>query len=88
MEQRKAIKKHRHPGGVSAFSGAGYGNRTRLHGLGSRCITDIRTLHSLVLIIAGMIGKFKTFLSWILAVFKIAKRSKVCYAIAVSGGVL
>ena len=25
--------------------GAGYGNRTRLHGLGSRCITDIRTLH-------------------------------------------
>ena len=24
--------------------GAGYGNRTRLHGLGSRCITDIRTL--------------------------------------------
>ena len=29
----------------AAFSfGAGYGNRTRLHGLGSRCITDIRTL--------------------------------------------
>ena len=27
------------------FVGAGYGNRTRLHGLGSRCITDIRTLH-------------------------------------------
>ena len=26
------------------FHGAGYGNRTRLHGLGSRCITDIRTL--------------------------------------------
>ena len=25
--------------------GAGYGSRTRLHGLGSRCITDIRTLH-------------------------------------------
>ena len=24
--------------------GAGYGSRTRLHGLGSRCITDIRTL--------------------------------------------
>ena len=28
-----------------AFSfGAGYGSRTRLHGLGSRCITDIRIL--------------------------------------------
>ena len=26
------------------FVGAGYGSRTRLHGLGSRCITDIRTL--------------------------------------------
>ena len=26
------------------YFGAGYGNRTRLHGLGSRCITDIRTL--------------------------------------------
>ena len=25
--------------------GAGYGSRTRLHGLGSRCITDIRILH-------------------------------------------
>ena len=24
--------------------GAGYGSRTRLHGLGSRCITDIRIL--------------------------------------------
>ena len=30
-------------GGVLIF-GAGYGSRTRLHGLGSRCITDIRTL--------------------------------------------
>ena len=26
------------------FFGAGYGSRTRLHGLGSRCITDIRIL--------------------------------------------
>ena len=26
--------------------GAGYGSRTRLHGLGSRCITDIRILHA------------------------------------------
>ena len=26
------------------FIGAGYGSRTRLHGLGSRCITDIRIL--------------------------------------------
>ena len=29
---------------VRSDDGAGYGNRTRLHGLGSRCITDIRTL--------------------------------------------
>ena len=29
---------------AALFIGAGYGNRTRLHGLGSRCITDIRTL--------------------------------------------
>ena len=33
----------------SPFFGAGYGNRTRLHGLGSRCITDIRTLQVMVL---------------------------------------
>ena len=45
------------------FSGAGYGSRTRLHGLGSRCITDIRTLHSIALIIAEGYGKFKSFLS-------------------------
>ena len=31
------------------FVGAGYGSRTRLHGLGSRCITDIRTLRMGVL---------------------------------------
>ncbi len=41
--------------------GAGYGSRTRLHGLGSRCITDIRTLRS-----SGIISKtsvdFKLFL--------------------------
>ena len=30
---------------VGVRLGAGYGNRTRLHGLGSRCITDIRILH-------------------------------------------
>ena len=29
---------------LGAFFGAGYGSRTRLHGLGSRCITDIRIL--------------------------------------------
>ena len=33
-----------HPAGWSFLFGAGYGSRTRLHGLGSRCITDIRTL--------------------------------------------
>ena len=32
------------PKGAFCF-GAGYGSRTRLHGLGSRCITDIRILH-------------------------------------------
>ena len=32
--------------GVFLF-GAGYGSRTRLNGLGSRCNTDIPTLHSL-----------------------------------------
>ena len=28
------------------FAGAGYGNRTRLLGLGSRCTTDVLTLQS------------------------------------------
>ena len=32
---------------VVVFFGAGYGSRTRLNGLGSRCNTDIPTLHSL-----------------------------------------
>ena len=41
--------------------GAGYGSRTRLHGLGSRCITDIRILHR-VGIIAKVHGKFNLFL--------------------------
>ena len=45
------------------FFGAGYGNRTRLHGLGSRCITDIRTLHSIDGIIADPNENFNTFLS-------------------------
>ena len=31
--------------GIPFYFGAGYGSRTRLHGLGSRCITDIRILH-------------------------------------------
>ncbi len=50
--------------GGSPF-GAGYGNRTRLHGLGSRCITDIRTLQifTTVQIIAEDGGKFNPFLS-------------------------
>ena len=38
------LQKEQHPGGGAVLFGAGYGNRTRLHGLGSRCITDIRTL--------------------------------------------
>ena len=50
------------PQGVPLLFGAGYGNRTRLHGLGSRCITDIRTLHSGG-IIAEANGKSKPFLS-------------------------
>ena len=33
--------------------GAGYGNRTRLLGLGSRCTTDVRTLHGTVIISAA-----------------------------------
>ena len=43
--------------------GAGYGNRTRLHGLGSRCITDIRTLRFVFHIIADRVVNFNTFLS-------------------------
>ena len=45
------------------FHGAGYGNRTRLHGLGSRCITDIRTLRLCEGIIAKPFGKCNLFLS-------------------------
>ena len=40
--------------------GAGYGSRTRLHGLGSRCITDIRILHC-VGIIAKAGRNFNTY---------------------------
>ena len=40
---RQGIPKEKLPPGSLLF-GAGYGSRTRLHGLGSRCITDIRTL--------------------------------------------
>ena len=45
--------------------GAGYGSRTRLHGLGSRCITDIRILRVQLteVIIAEAKGKFNHFLS-------------------------
>ena len=47
---------------MAFFFGAGYGSRTRLHGLGSRCITDIRILHR-----GGIIskprGKINHFLS-------------------------
>ena len=46
----------------ASFYGAGYGNRTRLHGLGSRCITDIRTLRDGG-IIAEADGNFNLFLS-------------------------
>ena len=53
-------KKDTHKG-VLLF-GAGYGSRTRLHGLGSRCITDIRILRTNS-IIAEPTGKFKAFLS-------------------------
>ena len=38
-------KKEQHPGGVLFFFGAGYGNRTRLCGLGSDHSTDELTLH-------------------------------------------
>ena len=30
---------------LEVLFGAGYGNRTRLLGLGSRCTTDVLTLH-------------------------------------------
>lgn len=37
-------QKRKTPTWVSFFFGAGYGSRTRLNGLGSRCNTDIPTL--------------------------------------------
>ena len=40
-------KKEQHPGGVPFFFGAGYGNRTRLCGLGSDRSTDELTLRFL-----------------------------------------
>ena len=39
-------KNKRPPFGWPFIFGAGYGSRTRLHGLGSRCITDIRILRT------------------------------------------
>ena len=57
------------PGGVLLLFGAGYGNRTRLHGLGSRCITDIRTLHRGVLYHSQMENSTvlcRNFFFWIL----------------------
>ena len=47
LPPRICFKKERPPSGWSFLFGAGYGSRTRLHGLGSRCITDIRILHGL-----------------------------------------
>ena len=38
------LQKRKTPTWVSFFFGAGYGSRTRLNGLGSRCNTDIPTL--------------------------------------------
>ena len=38
------LQKRKTPMWVSFFFGAGYGSRTRLNGLGSRCNTDIPTL--------------------------------------------
>ena len=55
-----SIKKTPHRGVF--FYGAGYGNRTRLHGLGSRCITDIRTLRTRC-IIPNQNSNFNPFLS-------------------------
>ena len=50
------------PHRVAVFcSGAGYGNRTRLCGLGSDRSTDELTLHVMVIIPDGK-GKFKSFL--------------------------
>ena len=43
-QQNRRSKKIRPPKGWSYFFGAGYGSRTRLNGLGSRCNTDIPTL--------------------------------------------
>ena len=40
-----ALKRKHHPDGWCFLFGAGYGNRTRLLGLGSRCTTDVLTLH-------------------------------------------
>ena len=39
-----SLHNKRAPMRVPFYYGAGYGSRTRLHGLGSRCITDIRIL--------------------------------------------
>lgn len=39
-----APKRKHHPDGWCFLFGAGYGSRTRLNGLGSRCNTDIPTL--------------------------------------------
>ena len=39
-----APKRKHHPSGWCFLFGAGYGSRTRLNGLGSRCNTDIPTL--------------------------------------------
>ena len=45
--------------------GAGYGNRTRLLGLGSRCTTDVLTLHSdNRVIITDFSGKSKSKICW------------------------
>ena len=52
-KQKTSIRKN-----AGFLFGAGYGSRTRLHSLGSCCITDIRTLHGEG-IIADLFGKFK-----------------------------
>ena len=56
-------EKRRTPRWGVLFFGAGYGNRTRLHGLGSRCITDIRTLRWIYHIIAEQKVNINSFLS-------------------------
>ncbi len=48
-QQKCCSKKKCHPKGVTFLFGAGYGSRTRLNGLGSRCNTDIPTLRTLLL---------------------------------------